>query len=105
MSNIIAKQPIINGIYTYKNYIYIVLNEQDCLSLDTFKILQESENEDLCNVDVCMYISMHYDDFSVFDIDTIDMLEKKTFDNGYLGSLNEVALQDLEKFKKIWMTI
>lgn len=95
---------IVNGIYTFdEKYVYIVLNTKECLYLQMRDILREENVQELSNDIVCTYLSIHFQDFSVFDLLSISWLEEQNFQDGYLGTINEIAEQDLEKFKKIWI--
>lgn len=105
MDYIASKKLICNGIYTHGTGVYIILNDLECLYLHENNILKNTHIHQLSNEVVSKYISMYLSDVTLFDILSFEFLDKVYFEDGYLGIVNELGLQSLEKFKEEWATI
>lgn len=92
-----------NGIYTWLESIYIPITESDCLHINIKNIDNGKNNLSLCNQDISNYVSEHSLNFSLYSIMSIQMMDKRCFENGYLGMLDKKAIDELEYLKDVYI--
>lgn len=94
-----------NGIYTWLESIYIPITESDCLHINIKNIVNDTNNFSLCNQDISNYVSDHSHSlgFSLYSIMSIQMMDKRCFENGYLGMLDKKAIDELEYLKEVYI--
>lgn len=92
-----------NGIYTWLESIYIPITKNDCLHINIKNIDNKTNNLSLCNQDISNYVSEHSLDFSLYSIMSIRMMDKRCFENGYLGMLDKKAINELEYLKEAYI--
>lgn len=92
-----------NGIYTWLESIYIPITESDCLHINIKNIVNDANNFSLCNQDISNYVSDHSLDFPLYSIMSIQMMDKRCFENGYLGMLDQKAIDELEYLKEVYI--
>ena len=90
-----------NGIYTWLESIYIPITKNDCLHINIKNIVNDTNNFSLCNQNISNSVSDHSLDFSLYQIMSIQMMDKRCFENGYLGRLDQKAIDQLKYLKEV----